>query len=191
MGKLIYLMTASLDGYVADKDGKFGWAMPTEEIHQYINDQLRNVGLILMGSNLYETMKIWDEIPTEGTSGPMDGPSPAMNDYARIWRAAKKIVYSKTLAEVTTADTALERTFDPEAIKKLVTESDRDVDIGGPHLAAEAIKAGLIDEYHLFVAPVMIGDGNPWLQKGLQAKLQLVDTHKFDNGTVHLHYRKI
>jgi dihydrofolate reductase len=114
MGKLIYLMTTSLDGYAADKDGNFGWAMPTEEVHTFVNDTLRGVGTVLMGRNLYETMKIWDEIPTEGTSGPMDGPSQAMNDYAKIWRDANKIVYSTTMTEVAIANTTIEQKFDSD-----------------------------------------------------------------------------
>ncbi len=190
MGKLIYLFTTSLDGYVADKDGNFDWAAPTEERHAYINDILRSVGTILMGRNLYETMKVWDDIPTEGTGGAMDGPSAAMNDYAKIWRTANKIVYSASLSKVTTADTSLEPTFDTEVIKKMVLESDRDVDIGGPHLAANAIKADIIDEYHQFIVPVIIGSGSFWLPGGNHNKLELVNLKKFGDGTVHLHYRK-
>jgi dihydrofolate reductase len=189
MGKLIYLMTTSLDGYAADKDGNFDWAMPSEEVHAFVDDQLRNVGTILMGRNLYDTMKVWEEIPTEGVSGPyMDGPSQAMNDYAKIWHAADKIVYSTTLTDVTIANTTIERTFDPAAIQKLVAESDKDFDIGGPHLAAEAIKAGIIDEYHQIIVPVMIGGGLHWLPKDVKTELKLVDVHKFENGFVHLQY---
>jgi len=191
MGKLIYLITTSIDGFVADKDGNFSWARPTEEVHSFVNDALRNVGLVLMGRNLYETMKVWDDIPTEGVGGPMDGPSPAMNDYAKIWRDARKIVYSTTLSEVTTANTTLERSFDVEAIKKLVAESDRDVDIGGPHLAAEAIRVNIIDEYHQIIAPVMIGSGNYWLPKDVTNQFELTDVRKFENGSVHLQYKKI
>jgi dihydrofolate reductase len=191
MGKLIYLITTSLDGYVADKNGNFDWAMPSEEVHAFVNDTLRNTGTILMGRNLYQTMKVWDDIPTEGTSGPMDGPSQAMNDYAKLWRAANKIVYSTSLAEVTTADTTLERSFDPSAIQKLVAESDKDFDIGGPHLAAKAIKAGIVDEYHQIIAPVIIGSGNHWLPKDVKSQLELVDLRRFENGFVHLQYRKI
>jgi len=191
MGKLIYLISTSLDGYVADKSGKFDWSMPSEESHAFVNDTLRNVGTILMGRNLYETMKVWDEIPTEGTGGPMDGPSPAMNDYAKIWKAAKKIVYSTTLSDVTTADTTLERSFDPRAIQKLVAESDKDFDIGGPHLAAIAIKANIIDEYHQIVVPIIIGGGNYWLPKDVKIQLKLADLRKFENGFVHLQYDKV
>lgn len=190
MGKLIYLMTTSLDGYAADENGKFDWAVPSEEVHQFVNDQLRNVGTILMGRNLYETMKVWDEIPTEGTGGPMDGPSPAMNDYARIWRGANKVVYSNALSAVDIENATVERSFDPGVIQKLVAASDKDYDIGGPHLVAEAIKANIVDEYHQIVVPIMIGNGLHWLPKDASIKLQLVSVHKFKNGFVHLQYEK-
>jgi dihydrofolate reductase len=191
MGKLIYVMTTSLDGLVADKNGDFDWAMPSEEVHAFVNDIVRNVGTSLLGRNMYEIMKIWDIIPTEGTSGPMDGPSEAMNDYAKIWRAAKKIVYSTTLFDVTIANATIERSFDPSSIQKLVAESDKDFDIGGPHLAAEAIKAGIVDEYHQIIVPQIIGSGNYWLPKDVKSKLMLVDLRKFDNGFVHLQFAKI
>jgi dihydrofolate reductase len=190
MGKLIYLITTSLDGYVADEKGDFSWGRPTEEVHAFVNDQLRNVGTILMGRNLYETMKVWDDIPTEGVGGPMDGPSAAMNDYAKIWRAAKKIVYSTSLSEVTIANATLERSFDLSAVQKLVAASEKDVDIGAPHLVAGAIKANIVDEYHQIIAPVMIGAGNPWLPKGAKNRLELTDVRKFENGSVHLKYTK-
>lgn len=191
MGKLIYLFTTSLDGYVADKNGDFSWSKPSEEVHSFVNDQLRNVGTILMGRNLYEVMKAWDEVPTEGVGGPMDGPSPATNDYAKIWKAANKIVYSTLLSDVAIANATLERSFDPAAIQKLVAESDKDFDIGGPHLAAEAIKANIVDEYHQIIAPIIIGNGNPWLPKGASLKLKLTDMRKFENGFVHLQYAKV
>jgi dihydrofolate reductase len=191
MGKLIYLITTSLDGYVADKDGDFRWAKPTEEVHSFVNDTVRSAKTFLLGSKMYETMKVWDDIPTEGTGGPMDGPSEAMNDFAKIWRAAKKIVYSSSLDDVTIADTTLERTFDPEIIKKLVAESDSDFDIGGPHLAAEAIKAGIVDEYHQIIVPIILDGSNHWLPKGVKTQLELVDMRKFENGFVHLEYRKV
>jgi dihydrofolate reductase len=191
MGKLIYLITTSLDGYVADKNGHFEWARPSEEVHAFVNDTVRNVGTSLMGRKMYEVMKVWDDIPTEGTSEPMDGPSLAMNDFAKIWRAASKIVYSTTMTEVTAADTTLERSFDPSTIQKLVTESDKDFGIGGPHLAAAAIKADIVDEYHQIIAPVIIGSGNYWLPKDAKLKLKLVDVRKFENGFVHLQYSKV
>jgi dihydrofolate reductase len=191
MGKLIYLITTSLDGYVADQNGNIDFTEPSEEVHSFINDTVRSTGTFLFGRKMYETMKIWDEIPTEGTSGPMDGPSEAMNDFAKIWRGASKVVYSTSLSNVTIADTKLERSFDPEAIQKLVAESDKDFGIGGPNLAGQAIKAGIVDEYHQFVAPIIIGGGNFWLPKDVKTKLELVDLRKFKNGTVYHHYRKV
>jgi dihydrofolate reductase len=191
MGKLIYLMTTSLDGYVADEDGNFGWAMPTEEVHAFVNETLRNVGTVLMGRKLYETMKVWDDIPTEGTGVSMDGPSEAMNDFAKIWQAANKIVYSTSLSDVVIANATIERSFDPNTIQKLVAESDKDFDIGGPHLAAVAIKAGIVDEYHQIIVPELIGSGNYWLPRDVKSKLKLVDLRKFENGFVHLQYSKV
>lgn len=184
MGKLIYLITTSLDGYVADKNGDFEWAMPSEEVHAFVNDIVRNVGTSLIGRNMYEIMKVWDTIPT-------DGDSEAMNDYAKIWRSAKKIVYSTSLSDVTIANATIEPSFDPGTIQKLVTGSDKDVDIGGPRLAAEAIKAGIVDEYHQIIVPELIGSGNYWLPKDVENKLKLVDLRKFENGFVHLQYSKV
>jgi dihydrofolate reductase len=191
MGKLIYLITTSLDDYVADKNGNFDWAMPSEEVHAFVNNTVQNVGTSLMGRKMYEIMKVWDEIPTEGVSGPyMDGPSQAMNNFAKIWRDSKKIIYSTTLSKVTIANAKLERSFDPSTMQRLVAESDKDFDIGGPHLAAEAIKAGIVDEYHQIIAPIIIGSGNHWLPKGVKSKLKLKDARKFENGFVHLQYNK-
>jgi len=191
MGKLIYLITTSLDGFVADKDGNFNFAMPSEESHAFVDEVLSNVGTILMGRKLYEVMKVWEDAPTEGVGGIIDDPSQAMNDFAKIWHAAKKIVYSTSLNDVQIANARLERTFDPEAIQKLVAESDKDFDIGGPNLAGQAIKAGIVDEYHQVIAPIMIGSGNHWLPKDVKSKLKLVDERKFKNGFVHLQYGKI
>lgn len=191
MGKLIYLISTSLDGYVADKNGDFSWSKPSEEVHSFVNDQVRNVGTMLMGRNMYGTLKAWDDIPTEGVGGPMDGPSPAVNDFAKIWRAAKKIVYSTSLTEVKIANATLERSFDPQAIQKLVAKSDKDFDIGGPNLAGQAIKANIVDEYHQIICPVMIGSGNYWLPKDVNLKLKLTDVRKFQNGFVHLQYSKV
>jgi dihydrofolate reductase len=191
MGKLIYLITTTLDGYVADKNGSLDWAEPSEEVHSFINDAVRSTGTFLFGRKMYETMKIWDEIPTEGTSGPMDGPSEAMNDFAKIWRAASKIVYSTSLPDIAIANARLERSFDALALQKSIAESDKDFGIGGPNLAGQAIKAGIVDEYHQFVAPIIIGGGNFWLPKDVKTKLELVDSRRFENGTVYLHYRKV
>ena len=191
MGKLIYLITTSLDGYVADKNGNFDWGMPSEEVHTFVNDIVRNTGTFLFGRNMYETMKVWDDIPTEGTSGFMDGPSEAMNDFAKIWRTAKKIIYSTALSNITMTNATIEQSFDPTTIQKLVAESDKDFGIGGPHLAAEAIKADIVEEYHQIIVPIIIGNGNHWLPKDVKSKLKLVDVRKFENGFVHLQYSKI
>lgn len=192
MGKLIYAITTSLDGYVANKDGNFDWAMPSEEVHSFFNEITANVGTSLLGHKMYEVMKVWDEIPTEGVSGPyMDGPSKAMNDYAKNWRSIKKIVFSTTLAKLEIENGTIERKFDPEKIKKLVDESEKNLDIGGPHLAAEAIKAGIVDEYHQIIAPIIIGGGNYWLPKDVKVDLELVSERKFENGFVYLQYKKV
>lgn len=191
MGKLIYTITTSLDGYVADKAGNFDWAMPSEEVHAFVNEIVGNVGTSLLGRKMYEIMKVWDTIPTEGTNEAMDGPSEAMNDFAKIWQVAKKIVYSSSLSSVTIVNATIERVFNPETVKKLAAESDKDFAIGGPHLAAEAIKAGIVDEYHQFIVPIMIGGGNYWLPKDVKSELKLVDLQKFENGFVHLQYSKV
>jgi dihydrofolate reductase len=183
MGKLIYNIATSLDGFVADEDGHFEWAKPSEEVHAFVNDIVRNTGTFLFGRNMYEIMRVWDTIP-------VDGHSEAMNDFAKIWRSAKKIVYSTSLSNVTIADATIERSFNPSTIQKLVKEADKDFGIGGPHLAAEAIKAGIVDEYHQTIVPQLIGSGNYWLPKDVKHKLKLVDVRKFDNGFVHLQYSK-
>jgi dihydrofolate reductase len=183
MGKLIYSITTSLDGYVADKDGNFEWARPSEEVHAFVNDSARNVGMFLLGRNMYEILAVWDTIPTDETSD-------AINDFAKIWRSAKKRVYSTSLSNVTIANATIEQTFNPETVKKLVAESDKDFGIGGPHLAAEAIKAGIINEYHQIIVPLILGNGNYWLPKDVKSKLKLVNVRKFENGFVHLQYSK-
>lgn len=188
MGKLIYLITTSLDGFAADKEGSIDWTVPSEEVHAFVNDVLCNVGTFLLGRKVYEIMKVWDVIPTEGTNEAMDGPSEAMNDFAKIWQAARKIVYTTTLSNVDIANATIERSFDPNTIRKWLAGSEKDFDIGGPQLAAEAIKAGIIDEYHHIIVPVMIGGGTSWLPQGVNASLKLVDVRRFENGFVHLQY---
>lgn len=183
MGRLIYAITTSLDGYIADENGNFDWAMPSEEVHGFFNHIVRNVGTSLIGREMYEVMKVWDILPT-------DGDSEAMNDYAKMWRTTKKIVFSTSLKDVSIANTTIERSFDSKAIQKLVAGSDKDFDIGGPHLAAEAIRACIVDEYHQIIAPVIIGSGNYWLPKDVSTELELIDVRKFENGFAHLQYRK-
>ena len=139
---------------------------------------------------MYEIMQVWDDMPTEGASGPMDGPSEAMNDYAKIWQSARKIVYSTSLSNLAISNATLEQKFDPEMLNKKLAETDKDFDIGGPQIAAEAIKAGLVDEYHQIIVPVMVGGGRYWLPQDVKLNLQLVDVRKFENGFAYLHYRR-
>ncbi len=183
MGKLIYSVTTSLDGYVADEKDNFEWAKPSEEVHAFVDDSLKNVGTFLLGRRMYETLAVWDTI--------RDTDSNAMNQFAEIWRAAKKTVYSTSLTEVSTANTTIEHVFNAETVHRLMTESDKDFGIGGPHLAAEAIRAGIVDEFHQFIVPKIIGGGNYWLPKDVKNKLELMDLRKFENGFVHLQYSKV
>jgi dihydrofolate reductase len=182
MGKLIYSAITSLDGYVADEDGKFDWAAPNEEVHSFVNDLERPVGTYLYGRAMYEVMVAWetmDRIPDQ---------PPVVQDYAEIWQAADKIVYSRTLETVSSARTRIERDFDPEAVRQMKAQAGRDITVGGPGLAAQAIKAGLVDEYHLFLTPIMVGGGKQSLPDDVRLKLELLDERRFGNGVVHLHY---
>jgi dihydrofolate reductase len=178
MGKLVYSAIASLDGYVNDAQGNFDWAAPDAEVHAFVNDQERPVGTYLYGRRMYETMSAWET---------MDDPAPLMRDYADIWRAADKVVISRTLDAATTARTRLERALDPEAVRALKAEGD--VSVGGPTLAADALRAGLVDELHLLLNPVIVGAGTAALPDGLRADLELVSERRFAGGVVHVHYR--
>jgi dihydrofolate reductase len=183
VAKLIYSAIASLDGYVADVNGNFDWAVPDEEVHSFINDLERPVGTYLYGRRMYETMVGWETDPT------LADQSPLMRDFAEIWQAADKIVYSKTLEAVSTSRTWIERDFDPEAVRQIKALAGRDLIVGGPELAAQAIKAGLVDEWHLFVAPVVVGGGKRSLPDNVRLKLELLDERRFDSGMVYLYYR--
>jgi len=183
MAKLIYSAIASLDGYVADENGNFDWAAPDEEVHAFVNDLERPIGTYLYGRRMYEVMKYWETAPTTGDQAPV------VRDYAELWQVADKVVYSKTLEEVSSARTRIERDFDPEAVRKLKASAARDITVGGPELAAQAIKAGLVDEVHLFLTPVVVGGGNPALPSGVRVNLELLDERRFGHGVVHLHYR--
>jgi dihydrofolate reductase len=183
MAKLIYSAIASLDGYVADEDGNFDWAVPDEEVHTFINDLDRPVGTYLYGRRMYETMAGWE------TDHTLADRSPLMRDFAELWQAANKIVYSKTLEAVSTAKTRIERDFDPEAVRRMKALAGRDLIVGGPELAAQAYKAGLVDECHLFVAPVVVGGGNRSLPNNVRLKLELLDERRFGSGMVYLYYR--
>ena len=183
MASLIYSAITSLDGYVADENGNFDWAAPDEDVHRFVNDLERPVGTYLYGRRMYDVMVYWETADT----GP-DQP-PLIQDYAEIWQQADKIVYSKTLETVSSARTTLERDFDPGAVRQLKAEAARDISVGGPELAGEAIKAGLVDEYQLFVSPVLVGGGTPALPQGVRLDLELLDERRFGNGTVYLRYR--
>ncbi|MGI8676924.1 MAG: dihydrofolate reductase family protein [Nocardioidaceae bacterium] len=183
MAKLIYSAITSLDGYVADEDGNFDWAAPDEEVHTFVNDLERPVGTYLYGRRLYEVMAYWE------TAHTLTDQPPFMRDFAQIWQAADKIVYSKTLETVSSARTRIERNFDAEAVRQLKAAAARDITVGGPDLAAQAIKAGLVDECHLFLAPIVVGSGNHSLPDNVRLTLELLDERRFGNGVIHLRYR--
>ncbi|MGV8895801.1 MAG: dihydrofolate reductase family protein [Rhodoglobus sp.] len=180
MGNLIYTGITSLDGYINDANGNFDWSMPDAQVHQFINDLERSVGTYLLGRRMYEVMSVWDVMPA-------DPDSPVMNDYAEIWRAAEKIVFSASLAEVTASRTRLERIFDTDAVRALWG----DVSIGGATLAAEAIEAGMVDEFRMFVNPIIVGGGTSYFPSGVTVPLDLVEQRRFDNGVVFLRYRRV
>ncbi len=182
MPKLIYSAITSLDGYVADENGDFDWAAPDEEVHAFVNDLERPVGTYLYGRRMYEVMVAWETMDT------LRQP-PVVQDFAEIWRAADKIVYSKTLETVSSVRTRIERDFDPEAVRQMKASARRDISVGGPGLAAEAIKAGLVDEFRLFVTPIVVGGGTQWLPNDARQRLELLDERRFASGVVHLRYR--
>ena len=184
MAKLIYSVITSLDGYVADEDGNFDWAAPDEEVHTFVNDLERPVGTYLYGRRMYEVMAYWETAHTALADQP-----PFMQDFAEMWRSADKIVYSKRLETVSSARTRIERDFDPEAVRQIKATAGRDFTVGGPDLAAQAIKAGLVDECHLFVTPVVVGGGKQSLPSNVRVTLELLDERRFGSGVVHLHYR--
>jgi dihydrofolate reductase len=182
VAKLIYTAIASLDGYIADEDGRFDWAVPDEEVHGFINDLERSVGTYLYGRRMYEVMTGWETMA-------LADQSPFMRDFAQIWRAADKIVYSTTLATVSSARTRIERAFDPEAVRQLKASLARDLAVGGPDLAAHAFEAGLVDECHVFVAPIVVGGGTRSFPDDVRVRLELADERRFGSGMVHLRYR--
>jgi dihydrofolate reductase len=183
VARLIYSAITSLDGYIADEDGNFDWAAPDEEVHAFINDLERPVGTYLYGRRMYEVMAVWETDPTLAEH------SPVMRDFAEIWRAADKVVYSRTLGAVSTARTRLERAFDPEAVRQRKARAGRDLSVGGPDLAAHAFRAGLVDECQLFLAPIVVGGGKRALPDNVRVKLELQDERRFGNGMVYLRYR--
>ena len=182
MARLIYSAIMSLDGYVADEDGDFDWAAPDEEVHRFVNDLERPVGTYLYGRRMYEVMVAWE------TAHTLADQRPVMQDFAKLWQAADKIVYSKTLETPSSARTRIEPDFDPAAVRQLKTQAGRDLSVGGPELAAQAIKAGLVDEFHLFLVPIVVGGGNQALPDHVRLQLGLLDERRFGNGVVHLRY---
>jgi dihydrofolate reductase len=183
MARLIYSVIASLDGYVADEDGNFDWAEPDEEVHAFVNDLLRPVGTHLYGRRMYEVMQYWE------TADRFPDQPQVFKDFAEIWQAADKVVYSKALEKPSTARTRIERDFDAETVREMKARADRDLVVGGPNLAVQAFEAGLVDECHLILAPILVGGGNSAFPKGVRQQLELTDERRFASGMVYLHYR--
>ncbi len=179
MAKLIYSAIMSLDGFISDENGNFDWAEPDEQVHAFVNDLERPIGTHLYGRRMYDVMVAWETIDDE---------QPLMKDYAEIWRAADKIVYSRSLEKVSSARTRLERTFDPDAVREMKAAAERDLGVGGPELAAQAIRAGLVDEIHLFVSPIVVGGGTKALPDEVRVELELLAERRFGNGVVYLRY---
>jgi dihydrofolate reductase len=183
MAKLIYSVIGSLDGYFEDAEGKFDWAAPDDDVLAFVNDLERPIGTYLYGRRMYETMVFWETVSTEA-----DEPA-AFWDFAGIWRAAEKIVYSRTLLTPSSARTRIEREFEPDAVRQLKLSSTADITVGGGDLAGQLIGAGLVDECHLFLCPIVVGGGKRALPDNVRAQLELLDERRFKNGVVHLHYR--
>ena len=182
MAELIYSTIASLDGYVADEDGNFDWAEPDDEVHAFVNDLERSVGTYLYGRRMYEVMVPWETMDLADRE-------PFLRDFQQIWRAADKVVYSTTLESVSSAKTRIERTFDPDAVRKLKADADHDLTVDGPNLAAQAIAAGLVDEYHLFITTSVVGGGKRFFPDGVRLDLDLVEERAFDSGLIYARYR--
>ncbi|HEX2697379.1 MAG TPA: dihydrofolate reductase family protein [Anaerolineales bacterium] len=183
MARLIYTANMSLDGYIEDMDGKFDWTEPSEEKFRFITNLIRADGTHLYGRRMYESMMVWETDPN------LAAESPLMRDFAQVWQAAHKIVYSRTLEAVSTRKTQIERNFDPESIRRLKESVEQDIHIGGAELAAQAFRAGLIDECNLFIIPIIVGGGKPALPDKVRLELELLEERRFDNGEVFLRYR--
>jgi dihydrofolate reductase len=179
MAKLIYSAITSLDGYIEDEHGAFEWAAPDPEVHAFVNELERPIGTYLYGRRMYETMVYWETVADD---------DPESRAFADIWRAADKLVYSRTLQEPSSARTRIERDFDPPTITQLKQSAPHDLSIGGSHLAAAAFAAGLVDELHLLLTPILVGAGKRALPANLRAHLHLLDEHRFTSGVIHLHY---
>lgn len=180
VARLIYSAIASLDGFVADEEGRWDWSVPDDDVHALVNDLARPLGTWLLGRRMYEVLVAWETIDDE---------DPVIRDFAEIWRSADKVVYSRTLQAASTARTRIEREFDPETVRRMKAESERDLSIAGPGVAAHAFRAGLIDEIQLYLSPIIVGAGNPALPDGVKVPLELLDERRFGNAVVHLRYR--
>lgn len=180
-GRLSYTALCSLDGFIEDESGGFGWAQPDEEVHSFINGLERDAATMLLGRRMYETLVAWETMETEGHPA-------AFGEYSEIWKASEKVVYSRTLSAPQSARTRIESEFDPEAVRELKAGSERDLGIGGPNLASSAFATGLIDEVRLFLFPVVVGGGKPALPAGAQIELELREQRRFDSGVVYLAY---
>lgn len=185
MAKLSYAAITSLDGFIEDADGSFAWAEPDAELHGYVNEIERPIGTHLYGRRMYETMAVWESMGQEPDAPQVEA------SYAAMWRDLDKVVYSRTLEEVWTPRTRLEREFDPGAVRRLKATADRDLSVSGPGLAQHAFRAGLVDEVHLFVFPVVVGSGKPGLPQDCRFDLELLHEQRFTGGVVHLHYRTV
>lgn len=182
MAKLIYTGITSLDGYIADREGNFDWSAPDDEVHTFINENESLVGTFLLGRRMYEVMVWWETLP-------LDDEPPAIREYARIWKEADKVVYSTTLDTVSSTRTRIERGFDPGAVRQLKETADRDIAIAGPDLASHAIKAGLVDEYRVYVTPMIVGGGKQFLPDDVRLGVELLEERRFASGVVYLRYR--
>jgi dihydrofolate reductase len=183
VASLIYSAITSLDGYIEDASGGFEWAAPDEQVHAFVNDVERSVGTNLYGRRMYETMRFWETLSADA-----DEPA-VMHDFARIWQAADKIVYSRTLEVPSSARTTIERNFDSAAVRRLKESARSDISIGGPELAGQAIAAGLVDEYRVFLSPVAVGGGKPALPHDARIQLELLEERRFAGGVVYLRYK--
>jgi len=183
MAKLIYVSNVSLDGYIEDEHGSFDWTATDDELFAFITDLVRPAGTYLYGRRMYDTMAVWE------TDSTLAAQSELMADFANVWQAASKVVNSTTLDAVSTAKTRIERTFDPASVRDLKASATSDLTVGGPHLAAHALKAGLVDECHLFIRPIVVGGGKPALPGGLRTDVELLDDRDLGNGVVYLRYR--
>jgi dihydrofolate reductase len=182
VARLVYAAIASLDGYVADESGSWDWSVPDAEVHAAVNDLTRPVGTYLLGRRMYDVLVAWET---------MESDEPEIRDFADVWRAADKVVYSRTLEEPRSARTRIEHEFDAEAVRALKAAAQSDLSVAGPELAAQAFAAGVVDDCHLFLSPVVVGGGKRALPEGLQVPLELVGERRFGNGVVHLHHRVV